>query len=243
MLVSFLKKFFEGKTFVIKSYGYTFIKVTNYEGDEDTPDILVNVTTKNPFQSYCQEKMRDDVKKIMYEKLRLIGVDKGGFFLNLKFNGRTPKEIFISLEDREKIFFLINKKQKFFKYINAKGETISYEAQFYPKQQWYFKDTDDEIDINVSVNFRTFEKNGEKLVIDETKYPALLIKLQNDLNQSSDDFRIEVENIVYDVLEPNLQLEDLEIFFNVYFIGSKINDTIVSVHNTENDVEILGDLI
>ena len=65
MIIKVLKKLMLDKTWSEDGYKYTFTNISPWEGDEQTPNIEVNVQLPTPYQSYILRKMIDDSKKII----------------------------------------------------------------------------------------------------------------------------------------------------------------------------------
>ncbi len=229
MYVNFFKKILAGKSIVVGTYKYNFIDVVEWEGFVDAPGFEINVTTDNPFQSYCRQKMVDDIQQIILDKIRLIGLDnKISFGLDLKFNGMEPVSVFVSPEDREKLIFLLNKKLKFFEYRNKENQKVVFEIEFFAAENFVNNERDDEINFYFDLSLRRFEIDGQPIPVIE-KYGdklndfASMIQQEISLNDSGDTFRIEIENTIYDVVEPSIQLFSSEIYYTANYFVEKIN--------------------
>lgn len=244
MYTRFLKKSLSGQSIKIGGYTYNFIDIFPWEGDEETPAINVNVTTKNPFQSYCREKMKEDVETIILNKAKLIGDDRFSFFLDLSFNGREPLNIFVSQEDREKILYLMNKKNQFFKTENSKKETISFEIQYFSSPNFAVMHDIEDVEIRFLLNIRRIEKNEEPIPVNEKygKYlPSLARVLQESILLDNDHLRIDCEEIIYRVLGPKMEIDSHEIYFNAHFFVTQINGIEVKQKNEYPDIDNLED--
>lgn len=243
MYVNFFKKIIVGKSIMVGTYQYNFLDVVPYEeGFEDTPAFSVNVTTKNPFQSYCKQKMLDDIQQIIFDKIRLIGLDnKLSFGLDLEFNGMEPLSVFVSQEDREKLIFQLNKKLKFFKYKNQKKQEVVFEVEFSAAENFVNAERTDEIYFSFDLSLRRFEIDGQSVPVVE-KYGdklndfASMIQQEITLNDSGDAFRVEIENIIYDVIEPSMQLTSTEMYYVANFFVTKING--ISIEGKYHGVDI-----
>ena len=228
MYVNFFKKIIVGKPIIVGTYQYNFLDVVPYEeGLEDTPAFIVNVTTKNPFQSYCKQKMLDDIQQIISDKIRLIGLDnKLSFGLDLEFNGMEPLSVFVSQEDREKLIFQLNKKLKFFKYKNQKKQEVVFEVEFSASENFVNVERSDEIYFSFDLNLRRFEVDGQPIPVIQkygNRFNDFATMIQQEICSNDDTFRVEIENIIYVVIEPSMQLTSTEMYYVANFFVRKIN--------------------
>lgn len=229
MSVSFFKKILAGKTFAVGKYHYKFLNVVPYEkDDEETPAFVVNVETKNPFQSYCKQKMVGDVQEIIIDKSRLIGLEKSlSFGLDLTFNGREPSSIFVSQEDREKLIFRLNEALKFYKYRNNQKQLVVFEVEFSASENFVNVEGGDELLFGFDLNLRRFEIDGQPIAVIQKygdKLGDFVSMIQQEICLSDNDtFRTEIENIIYTVLEPEIQLGSTEMYYTSQTFVKGIN--------------------
>lgn len=229
MYVKILKKLLKGKSIPIGTYMYNFLDVVPYDGDEETPNFILNITTKNPFQSYCRQKMVDDIESIVYNKIRLMGEKKMAIGIEFEFNRMDPMKVFISQEKREELLARLNKENNIFSYRNSREQEVSFEVVYTPSE--LFVNTEKgggEIYFHFDMNLRRFDIDGEPFPVIE-KYGDVLsefcsmIQDKIMIDDESYNFRVEIENIIYNTLEPEMQINHLEIYYVAYVYVNEIN--------------------
>jgi hypothetical protein len=220
-LVKIVRKYLTSQPHFEDGFEYQFVSV---ELDEVIVNCVVNVILPKKGQSFLVEKFSHDIQNIMLFVSQMIG-EKIQYNVKILVDGKPePNDgLYISPKDLNEIIRRINENIKYVMVSNSDeknkvGANISFR---FPKiGRFYLLDSYQYIDIFFEYNLQNIKVNNEPVELNLRKIDNFADTFNEEL-QYSDSFKDKLINIMYNILEPTLKNEDLEIYINPqYWIGS-----------------------
>ena len=214
-VLKYLQKKFKGKTIEYDGYKYEFLDV--YIEDYHFT-FVVNTILPVKGGAYLLEKIYENIGDIVGDFFYSIG-ERFTISVNVLIDGKDVKYSYVPWEDVEKIFELAN--------VNANTDTFSISdkdfkhhfeirVKFYPPiKTSNVVQFDDGVGLLVYVDIIQIKMDGEEVIpnLDTERNVGVFREIIEEFN----DLGNKVENIMYDVLEPQLQFGSNESFYyNAY---------------------------
>ena len=228
------KKFLMSQPFYNDGFEYQFVSV---EDDlYDSIKFTVNVLLPKKGQSFVVEKFSYDIADIIENMSKFIGQGVS-YSENIIVEGRTSPEegLYLNDEDCDEIIRALNENVKYVEVSNDK-DTSSVRANISfsrnkERKKFYLMDAHQYIDIFLKYNISNFEYNDVPVNVN-LKTIDEFAEVFNEKLQNSDRFRDKLQDIIYRVLEPSLQIEYLEVYYNAQYWIDKVEG--IEVHSTGN---------
>lgn len=233
-IVKIAKKFLMSEPFYEDGFEYQFISV-----EDDLYDAIkftVNVLLPKKGQSFVVEKFSYDIADIIENMSKFIGQGVS-YSENIIVEGRTSPEegLYLNDEDCDEIIRALNENVKYVEVSNNKDVSsvranISF-SRNKERNKFYLMDSHHYIDIFLKYNISNFEYNDVPVNVN-LKTIDEFAEVFNEKLQNSDRFRDKLQDIIYRVLEPSLQIEYLEVYYNAQYWIDKVEG--IEVHSTGN---------
>ena len=233
-IVKIAKKFLMSGPFYNDGFEYQFISV-----EDDLYDAIkftVNVLLPKKGQSFVVEKFSYDIADIIENMSKFIGQGVS-YSENIIVEGRTSPEegLYLNDEDCDEIIRALNENVKYVEVSNNKDVSsvranISF-SRNKERNKFYLMDSHHYIDIFLKYNISNFEYNDVPVNVN-LKTIDEFAEVFNEKLQNSDRFRDKLQDIIYRVLEPSLQIEYLEVYYNAQYWIDKVEG--IEVHSTGN---------
>ena len=233
-IVKIAKKFLMSGPFYNDGFEYQFISV-----EDDLYDAIkftVNVLLPKKGQSFVVEKFSYDIADIIENMSKFIGQGVS-YSENIIVEGRTSPEegLYLNDEDCDEIIRALNENVKYVEVSNNKDVSsvranISF-SRNKERNKFYLMDSHHYIDIFLKYNISNFEYNDVPVNV-TLKTIDEFAEVFNEKLQNSDRFRDKLQDIIYRVLEPSLQIEYLEVYYNAKYWIDKVEG--IEVHSTGN---------
>jgi hypothetical protein len=227
-LIKLIRKYLESQPHVEDGFEYQFVSV---ELDDFIVDCTVNVILPKKGQSFLVEKFAHDIENIMLFVSQLIG-EKITYSVKILVEGKlVPNNgLYINPEDSDEIIRRINENIKYVMVSNSNernkvGANISFSRT--RRGEFYSLDSYQYIDIFLVYKLQNIKVNNEPVEINLRKIDVFADVFNQKL-QDEDSFKNKLIEILYQILEPSLKNEDVEIYINPQY-------WIVSVEGIETD--------
>lgn len=214
-VLKYLQKKFKGKTIEYEGYEYEFLDV--YIEDYHFT-FVVNTILPVKGGAYLLEKIYENIGDIVGDFFYSIG-KQFTISVDVLVDGKDVKSSYLPWEDVVKIFELAN--------LNANTDTFSisdkdYKHNFEIKAKFYppikissAVQFDDGVGLIVYIEIIEIKMDGDEVMpnLDTERNVGVFREIIEEYN----DFHNKIENIMYDVLEPQLQFGSNESFYyNAY---------------------------
>ena len=222
-LIKFTKKFLMSEPFIVDGFEYQFISVEPYE--DFGIEITVNVILPKKGQSYVIEKFSYDVYHILENMNQYYGTTIS-YQEVILVEGQLPKRrVYINEEDQNEIINSLNANMSDFSIISLSGDYDTFRIKGsldWERADRKFYEVNEEIDFYFYYNVSNVIVNNGELNINPSQINEFASVL-NDKLQDSDQFRDKVIDNIYRVLEPSVQIENLEVYFNANYFLKRIH--------------------
>lgn len=131
-MLKVLKFLFLGKTFVKRTYTYTFLNVSE-DKDGGLYYFDINCTLPEPNQGYVLEKMKDDCREIIEKFYSYIG-QKISISYNLLLDGKEPLGVYLPYQKVQKILEGVNKNFRSMTLLLPYSNELKIKMSFYYKK-------------------------------------------------------------------------------------------------------------
>jgi hypothetical protein len=218
------KKFLMYEPFKVDGFEYQFISV---EPNEDWAiDVVVNVVLPNKGQSFVTEKFSYDIHHIIEGFGDYFG-SAISYNEKILVDGKpTPERgVYINEEDQDEIINALNGNMSklSINIMNSQGKTYNIKGSLnWERADRKFYEVNEEIDFYFYYNVSNVIVNNGELNINPSQINEFASVL-NDKIQDSDQFRDKVIDNIYRVLEPSVQIENLEVYFNANYFLKRIH--------------------
>ena len=217
-----IKKILVGQTFQENTFEYTFKNIQLSE-DEFAYDISVYVELPNPNQSYVAEVFISDIHNYLSNMWQYIG-ESFSYSLVVTTNAPHKLEAYVSPEKYDEIVEAVNAK---YRHVEIKGGH-SFDVDLSPlkTQKGFYVMNDNYLEFYFTVRLGGFKYNGKSVEVKPEMINEFCGILADEL-YDSDDFKVEIENTIYEILEPEIHIKDVEVYINslfhvTHFNGEKI---------------------
>ena len=217
-----IKKILVGQTFQENTFEYTFKNIQLSE-DEFAYDISVYVELPNPNQSYVAEVFISDIHNYLSNMWQYIG-ESFSYSLVVTTNAPHKLEAYVSPEKYDEIVEEVNAK---YRHVEIKGGH-SFDVDLSPlkTQKGFYVMNDNYLEFYFTVRLGGFKYNGKSVEVKPEMINEFCGILADEL-YDSDDFKVEIENTIYEILEPEIHIKDVEVYINslfhvTHFNGEKI---------------------
>ena len=222
-LIKFTKKFLMSEPFIVDGFEYQFISVEPYE--DFGIEITVNVILPKKGQSYVIEKFSYDVYHILENMNQYYGTTIS-YQEVILVEGQLPKRrAYINEEDQNEIINSLNANMSDFSIISLSGDYDTFRIKGsldWERADRKFYEVNEEIDFYFYYNVSNVIVNNGELNINPSQINEFASVL-NDKLQDIDQFRDKVIDNIYRVLEPSVQIENLEVYFNANYFLKRIH--------------------
>lgn len=233
-IIKFVKKFLMSEPFYEDGFEYQFISV---EPDEDLAiKFIVNVILPKRGQSFVVNKFSDDISDIIENASKYIG-NGISYTERILVEGKPfPEEgLYINDEDCDEIIRALNENVKYVRVSNDRDissvrANISF-SRNKERKKFYLMDAHQFIDIFLKYNISNFEYNDVPVNVN-LKTIDDFAEVFNEKLQNSDMFRDKLQDIIYRVLEPSLQIKNIDVYYNAQYWINKVEG--IEVHSTGN---------
>lgn len=233
-IIKFVKKFLMSEPFYEDGFEYQFISV---EPDEDLAiKFIVNVILPKRGQSFVVNKFSDDISDIIENASKYIG-NGISYRERILVEGKPfPEEgLYINDEDCDEIIRALNENVKYVRVSNDRDissvrANISF-SRNKERKKFYLMDAHQFIDIFLKYNISNFEYNDVPVNVN-LKTIDDFAEVFNEKLQNSDMFRDKLQDIIYRVLEPSLQIKNIDVYYNAQYWINKVEG--IEVHSTGN---------
>jgi hypothetical protein len=233
-IIKFVKKFLMSEPFYEDGFEYQFISV---EPDEDLAiKFIVNVILPKRGQSFVVNKFSNDISDIIENASKYIG-NGISYTERILVEGKPfPEEgLYINDEDCDEIIRALNENVKYVRVSNDRDissvrANISF-SRNKERKKFYLLDAHQYIDIFLKYNISNFEYNDVPVNVN-LKTIDDFAEVFNEKLQNSDMFRDKLQDIIYRVLEPSLQIKNIDVYYNAQYWINKVEG--IEVHSTGN---------
>jgi hypothetical protein len=217
-----IKKILIGQTFQENTFEYAFKNIQLNE-NEFAYDISVHVELPNPNQSYVAEVFISDIHNYLSNMWQYIG-ESFSYSLVVTTNAPHKLEAYVSPEKYDEIVEAVNAK---YRHVETKeGHSFDVDLSPLKTQKGFFVMNDNYLEFYFTVRLGGFKYNGKSVEVKPEMINEFCGILADEL-YDSDDFKVEIENTIYEILEPEIHIKDVEIYINslfhvTHFNGEKI---------------------
>ena len=231
MIVNFkiIKKILMSETFNVDGFEYQFISVEPYQ-DWGT-NIVVNVVLPKKGQSFVVEKFSEDISHIIERFSTYLG-SVISYNEKILVDGRpVPKMgVYINKEDQNEIINALNGNMSNFSinngnvYKNKIVDLIKIKGSLKWKKAKKFYDHYESIDFYFYYDVSNVIVNDGKLNINPSEIDKFATVL-NDMLQDNHNFRDEILDNIYMVLDHTTKIEHLDanVYYNAHYYLDRIN--------------------
>ena len=231
MIVNFkiIKKILMSETFNVDGFEYQFISVEPYQ-DWGT-NIVVNVVLPKKGQSFVVEKFSEDISHIIERFSTYLG-SVISYNEKILVDGRpVPKMgVYINKEDQNEIINALNGNMSNFSinngnvYKNKIVDLIKIKGSLKWKKAKKFYDHYESIDFYFYYDVSNVIVNDGKLNINPGEIDKFATVL-NDMLQDNHNFRDEILDNIYMVLDHTTKIEHLDanVYYNAHYYLDRIN--------------------
>lgn len=208
-----VKKVLKGQTFEENTFKYTILDIEKSE-DELAYDISVYVKLPNPKQSYVMEVFIADVHEFLSNIWQYIG-ESFSYSLSITLNAPHELEAYVSPEKYDEIVEAVNAK---YRHVELKGEH-SFNVDLSPlkTQKGFYMMSDNYLEFYFNIRISGYKYNGKSVEIKPELIPEFCGILAEEL-YDSDQFKNEIENTIYEILEPEIHIKDVDdVYINTLF--------------------------
>jgi hypothetical protein len=207
-----VKKVLKGETFEENTFKYTVLDIER-SADGLAYDISVYVKLPNPNQSYVMEVFIEDFHKFLSNIWQYIG-ESFSYTLSITLNAPHELEVFISPEKYDEIVEAANAK---YKHIELKGgHTFDIDLSPLKTQKGFYMMSDTYLEFYFNIRISGYKYNGRSVQVRPELIPQFCGVLADSL-YDNDQFKNDLEGTIYDILEPEIQIKDVEVYINTLF--------------------------
>jgi hypothetical protein len=224
-----IKKILMSETFNVDGFEYQFISVEPYQ-DWGT-NIVVNVVLPKKGQSFVVEKFSEDISHIIERFSTYLG-SVISYNEKILVDGRpVPKMgVYINKEDQNEIINALNGNMSNFSinngnvYKNKIVDLIKIKGSLKWKKAKKFYDHYESIDFYFYYDVSNVIVNDGKLNINPSEIDKFATVL-NDMLQDNHNFRDEILDNIYMVLDHTTKIEHLDanVYYNAHYYLDRIN--------------------
>jgi len=227
-----IKKILVGQTFKENTFEYTFKNIQLSE-DEFAYDISVYVELPNPNQSYVAEVFISDIHNYLSNMWQYIG-ESFSYSLVVTTNAPHKLEAYVSPEKYDEIVEAVNAK---YRHVETKeGHSFDVDLSPLKTQKGFFVMNDNYLEFYFTVRLGGFKYNGKSVEVKPEMINEFCGILSDEL-YDSDQFKNEIEGTIYDVLEPEINIKDIEVYINTLFHVTHFNGEKIEPSWSSNSID------
>ena len=214
-LIKVVKKFLIGNVFEIDGFKYRFLSVEPYEFyDKSAFKFKVNVDLPEKKYSYVVAKFDGDIQQILMNLWKYFGVQFSYSIDEIYVDGvkRSGNDLYITPQKQKEIVSEINKRINRV-YLRSKNINIDFAVSF-RIGEYHMSDVNMSFTFDVSIS--DIKSGGKSLLPNLDKIDDLSSAIWDDINDN-DNLRTDTEEILYEVLEPQLHVNNMD---DLYYAAS-----------------------
>jgi len=227
-----IKKILVGQTFQENTFEYTFENIQLSE-NEFAYDVSVHVNLPNPNQSYVAEVFISDIHNYLSNMWQYIG-ESFSYSLIVTTNAPHKLEAYVSPEKYDEIVEAVNAK---FRHIELKGgHTFDVDLSPLKTQKGFYMMSDTYLEFYFNVRISGYKYNGRSVQVKPELIPEFCGILADSL-YDYDKFKNDIEGTIYDILEPEIHIQDVEVYINSLFHVTHFNGEKIEASWTSTSID------
>jgi hypothetical protein len=227
-----IKKILEGQKFQANTFEYSINNIQLSE-DEIAYDISVHVELPNPNQSYVAEVFISDIHNYLSNMWQYIG-ESFSYSLIVTTNSPHKFEAYVSPEKYDEIVEAVNAK---FRHIELKGgHTFDVDLSPLKTQKGFYMMSDTYLEFYFNVRISGYKYNGRSVQVKPELIPEFCGILADSL-YDYDKFKNDIEGTIYDILEPEIHIQDVEVYINSLFHVTHFNGEKIEASWTSTSID------
>ena len=208
-------KLLKSEEHIIDGFKYELISVEKDKEFLETIEFVFNVVLPDPKQSYVYSKFKMDIENIIDRLFVIVG---DSFHVRYKFlvDMKEPREVYIRPSTVVKIIELAQNQFNRVNFILKDKRKLELEISLRPSKKKFYGADEDTIDF-------AFDLIVDEMKVDEKKYnpkqediDSLKAWLHDSISDS-DTFRSKMEDDIYGILNPEMQINSYEIFIACFY--------------------------
>jgi hypothetical protein len=223
-LENIIKRFLLENEFEIDGNKFKFTSVEPYDLHSKMAfRFKVDVTLPRENMCYALPKFDKNVQDILINLWSYIGTQFSYSINEILVNGKIPKsEVYITSQKQKEIISRLNND---IGRIELRGREIKvdFNVGFRPNGDYFYELSDVNINFYFIVSASSFQEEGEPINPDLNKIDDLGTAIAEGMNDN-DYIRNYVENVIYDVLEPDMKIMNVDdLYYSVSFYVNRID--------------------
>lgn len=214
-LIKLVRKFLIGNVFEIDGFKYKFLSVEPYDLYNNSAfSFQVNVDTPVKGQSYVVGKFDGDIQQILMNLWKYFGVQFSYSIDKIFVNGekKHERDLYITPQKQKEIVNEINKRINRV-YLRTKNINIDFAVSFRIGE---YGMSDVNMSFSFDVSISDIKSDGKSLLPNLDTIDDLSSAIWDDINDN-DNLRTDAEEILYEVLEPELHVNNMD---DLYYAAS-----------------------
>lgn len=220
-----IKRFLTENEFEIDGNKIKFLYVEPYDMHSKMAfKFGVDITLPIKDQSYATPKFDKDIEGIFHNLWKYIGTPFSWSVEVMLINGEKPIDyVYISPQKQKELLFKLN--EEYDRYVIIKKDFhIDFNISIESAKDYLYKLSDVQIEFYFRILCSSFtDKNNRPINPNMNKIDDLGAAISENMNDR-DEFRSNVEGIIYDVLESELKINNVDdLYYNAMFYVDKID--------------------
>ena len=223
-LKNIVKKYLLSNDFQTDGNIFQFYFVEPFEiGNKVGFRVKVNVVLSKEDMCYAVPKFDGDIQEILIKIGDYVGQGFSSSIDEILVNGEKPKNpIYITLEKQKELISRLNNDIGRVK-LSGKDIKVDFNVTIRPANKIFYELSDVVINFYFDIIASSFRENEKPINPNLDTIDDLGAALSESLNDS-DNFRNDVEDIIFRVLEPEMKLKNVDdLYYNAVFFCSKID--------------------
>jgi len=208
-------KLLKSEDHIIDGFKYEIISVEKDKDFLETIEFVFNVVLPDPKQSYVYSKFKMDIENIID---RLFVLLNDSFHIRYKFlvDMKEPLDVYIRPSTVLEIIELVENRYKGVGFQLRDGRSVELKISVSPsRKKFYGADADDSIDFFFDITVYEIKVDGKKYNPQENDIESLGSWIQDAISDS-DTFRSKMEDDIYDIINPEMQINSYDIFITCF---------------------------
>jgi hypothetical protein len=234
-----IKKYLSSKIFVEDGFKYVFDDIHEKHG---AVFMTVDVTLPNPNQSWVESRFSFDIQNILHVLERFIGE---GFSVSIKttINGRDTKDYkycYVSPEKQIELLDALNSQISKLTLIKKNNDKTEFNVSWKQNKNRNYDLSDNYFGFYFYLELYNFKFNGESVTPNMDMIDDLAGALRENL-WDLDSFKEKGEDIIYIILEPEIQIRNIDdCYITFYTYVSKIDG--IEVNSTSSHYSVTPEM-
>lgn len=218
-----ISRFLLENDFKVKGNTYKFIYVKPYDPDNEMSiKIGVNVIMPDNKSSYLKQILENNIEEIFINLSKYVNGTLSYYLEELMVNGETIiGNAYVSPEKQKQILSTLNSRLNNVT-IKSNDVLLNFNIGFSPGREFFYRLSDVILEFYFNLKISHLTKNGVDLIPNLNKIDDLSGAL-TDLLNDDDNFRGSVEDVVYEILEPEIRIGQYDLYYGVLFYVNKID--------------------